>query len=234
MYFRCITVLALFLRFISAQESEICRTILCTEIYGKVCTEIDEDENILVDSCPSDLTCQFIEVFLPNYMNGAKETACLETYEVKWNLEYSNIDQAMTYECSRLEEIKTLPRLVNTNEDLLCESDSDCKLSNGETTKCTCGLNGYKYCTYGPGDQINIDRSEAACSGDKDKFTLYTLGLALDVYLHYEEIPRCLISTFPDIAWWNYLNNSGTIESMRFTSIGMWLEISLVILLLLI
>jgi hypothetical protein len=227
MYFKCISVLALSLKFISAQEPEICHTIACNPMHGKACTEFDGDGYILVDSCPSDLACPFIELFLPNYMSGAKQTICLETYEIKWNLEYGKIGQAMTYECSRLEEIKTLPHLVNTNEDLLCDSDSDCKLSNGETTKCTCGLNGYKYCAYGPGDQINIDRSEAACSGDKDKFALYTLRLTLDVYLHYEEIPECLIQTFPDIAWWNYLKNSGSIENLRFTSIAMWLGITL-------
>lgn len=234
MYRKCISVLALSLRFIYAQKAEICHTIVCEEILGKVCTEFYGDAYIRVDSCPADLSCQFMDVFVPNYMNGANQTTCLETYEVKWNLEYSDIGPAMAYQCSRLEEVKTLPYLVNTDDDLLCDDDSDCKLSNGETTECLCGLNGNKYCTYGPGDQIYLNLSEAGCTGDKDKFTMYSLGLGLDLYLHYDEIPECLIQTFPDVAWLNYLKNSGTIESLRFTSMGIGLATSLVILLILI
>lgn len=215
-----------------AEPFDICHNVTCADLQGKICSAI-EDGTLYVGPCPSDLTCQFNDTFVPNYNKGENYTYCKETYEVDWSLKYSEINAAMKYECNRLDEIKSLPKLVNSKVDLKCDTDLDCELSDGSTTTCTCGLDSFKYCQYGPGDDVHIKRAEAGCAEDKDKFAFYTLSASLDLYIHDTILP-CMISAFPDIAWWSYLNNSGTIESLRFSEYGLQVAIGLGLFLILI
>lgn len=59
-----------------------------------------------------------------------------------------------------------------------CWSDQDCRLLNGEQTRCECGTNaaGQAYCAVHLNDPVTISMYDLACSGDLTEFYAQYLG----------------------------------------------------------
>lgn len=157
----------------------------CEHIQGTECAKW-KDGFIIVDQCPSDLICNFLDligVLGEAYATNTTDWSlkCQHNYDIEYTLTVDQIDDEMERVCQ-----DPLPQglpysLAEFPRE--CLLDSDCGTSDGGNTICTCGFYGTRYCSYAPGDAVRMNYIKAACAKNEDAFLFYRLANIFNVYL---------------------------------------------------
>lgn len=85
-----------------------------------------------------------------------------------------------------------------------CESKEDCRLENGNTTECVCGLDGFQYCQPLLGAEI-FDSFWKACDSDTERtvdgevWSYYTTLQQL--YVYYISAPDCAKNLLSELVY---------------------------------
>lgn len=182
-----------------------CRPFKCKQIPLGECGVFSEEE-MKLQACPGDTTCDFYLDMAP-YLNQTDYTVkCLPDSERGHPLTFKGALDAIDSVCATTVTAAT-PRLVRQSLFTTCLSDQDCLLTNGSYTSCVCGMNGTRYCTYGPGDEVYVNLTTAACEKDWNQYLL--LGIYVAQQGNLLSYPDCAPDVLNDFSFFVYLREGG-------------------------
>lgn len=188
-------------------RGEECRPLVCKSAALGTCATFTSS-SIAIQRCPGDLTCDYFSSILP-YLNHTDYTAlCQHDSERAHPFTIKALIDSVDTVCSSAVTDAT-PRLVDQSTFKECEQDQECLLTNGSYTACVCGLNGKRYCRYGPGDEVFVNFSNAACTKDWNQYLL--LGALSAMQGDAFSYPDCMPSIMADFSYYKYLKDGGDV-----------------------
>ena len=200
----------LVLMLLSVVRGEECRPFLCkSETLGTCATLTSSSINI--QACPGDLTCDFVSSIRP-FLNYTDYTAyCLPDSQSKHPFTFKQLIAGIDSICG-LGVTDSTPKLVNQSTFKECQQDQECLLTDGSYTSCVCGMSGTRYCEYGPGDDVFVNFTTAACNKDWNRYLL--MGVLAELQGDVFSYPECMPDVLADFSYYVYLRDGGDVYKL--------------------
>ena len=200
----------LVLMLLSVVRGEECRPFLCKSTALGTCATLT-NSSVAIQGCPGDLTCSYLSDVLP-YLNHSDYTVtCLPDSLRDHPYTFKQLIAGIDNYCD-LGVMNSTPRLVDQSTFKVCQQDQDCLLTDGSYTSCVCGLNGTRYCKYGPGDDIYLNFSAAACNKEWNRYL--RLGVITVLQGDVFSFPECMSAVFNDFSYYVYLREGGDVYTL--------------------
>lgn len=200
----------LLLVLLAVVQGQDCRPFLCKSTSLGTCASLTST-SIAIQTCPGDLVCDYVSDVGPKMNYTDYTVPCLPDSQREHPYTFKLLIEGVDNICNMGLTAST-PRLVEQSNFKLCQQDQDCLLTNGSYTPCVCGMNGTRYCTYGPGDDVFVEFSKAACDKDWNKYLL--LGVYATLQGNVYSYPNCTPEVLTDFAYFVYLRDGGDVYQL--------------------